>query len=297
MDPSKRYNPSIATGIGLAALFIWALSPSIITELGNIPTFQLSTTVFSFALLLTIGFLFKNKNWQRAKQHPKVWILGFLAIFVNQAAYVFALRLIPVEQAEVIYYLWPIALLLISACFFENGLPLTSVISAILGLVGVYILFTDGQGIGEVYLDSGIGYGCALLAGGAWVLYCLLNRYNEHIPLEMNGMWCGLAAIACLFITWQYEELLLPSFYEWSLMAFIGIFTLTFSLWMWSHAIRHGHFTFLTVMSYMTPLTSVLLLMLFGKVDFSYSILIACQLIVLGGALCSIVEWMKLESE
>lgn len=335
-----------ATSMGLMALFLWAMSALIISELENIPTFQLSGTVFFIAFLYTCVQLTRKGGWRKINPSIVVLMVGFIAILNNQAAYVYSIKLIPPEQAEIIYYLWPIFAVVISALFFEKSrltnskgevysassalyrlvkkrlLPkpfmyelthheeseeeeqlshilmhgltkFVPIFSALLGLAGIYILLTDGKGIGEISIDRTEGYLFALIAAGAWVLYSLFSRYNPNIPTEMNGIWCGMAAIPCFAINCYCEKLVMPTAYEWTLLTFIGIGVLSYSLKMWSVGLQYGHFNTLSVMSYMTPLVSVLILMAVGKAAFKSNILIACQLVILGAALCTLVEWLK----
>jgi drug/metabolite transporter (DMT)-like permease len=222
-----------------------------------------------------------------------VFLIGFAIILVNQASFVYAVKLIPPEQVEIIYYLWPIMTIVVSALFFETKKPIAPILSAFLGLAGVYILLFDDGGLYMTGLEFSDGYLFAFAAALAWVCYSLFARYNPRIPMEMNGMWCGLSALACIGIHLYFEHTVMPTLYEWALMAFIGVFILVFSLKMWAMGMRHGHFNILTVFSYMTPLISVLLLMLFEKTPFRSTILLACQLIILGGLLCTMIEWWE----
>lgn len=282
-----------ATVLGVLALFFWALSPYIISELHNIPTFQLSGTVFLIAFLYTSVQLTRKREWRKINPTVVVLLVGFAAILNNQAAYIYAVKLIPPEQVEIIYYSWPILVLIISGLFLESKRSFLPIISALFGLAGIYVLLTDGKGFGEITVDRSEGYLFAMIAAGSWVTYSLFSRYNPGIPLEMNGIWCGMSAIPCFAINCYCEGLVMPTFYEWLLLAFIGIGILSFSLNMWTTGLRYGHFTTLSAMSYMTPLLSVLFLMLTGKTGFKSTVLISCQLVILGGALCVIVEWCK----
>lgn len=334
-------NSLTATLLGLTALLLWAMSALIISELENIPTFQLSGTVFFIAFLYTCVKLTRNREWSTINPSIVVFIVGFLAVLNNQVAYVYSIKLLPPEQAEIIYYLWPIITVIISILFFEKpriksskteyffvtksllsflrnkffkrpGMQESSqdeekffpillhalskfvpVLSAFLGFSGIYILLTDGQGLGEISLDRVEGYLSALIAAGAWVLYSLFSRYNPNIPEEMSGIWCGMSVIPCFVINSYCDNFVMPTIYEWILMLFIGIGILSQSLKMWAVGIRHGHFSSLTVMSYMTPLVSILILIAAGKADFKGSILIACQLVILGAALCTLIEWLR----
>lgn len=299
-----------ATTMGLSALFLWALSSLVISELKGIPTFQLSGTVFAIAFLYTSLQLTYKREWARINPSVVVLVVGFTALLNNQAAYVYSIKLIPPEQTEIIYYLWPILAVIVSAIFLEKSsfpppfrftslyvnyllTKLAPLVSTLLGLGGIYFLLAEGEELTKISLDRFEGYFFALIAAAGMVLYSLFNRYNRDIPLEMNGIWCGMSAIPCFLIHYCCEEVVVPSFYEWLLMSFIGIAILSYSLKLWAVGMRHGHFNTLNVLSYLTPLLSVLLLMAVGKTAFKNEILLACELVIAGGILCMLVEWIK----
>lgn len=288
-----------ATSKGLGALFLWAMSALVISELENIPTFQLSGTVFIIAFLYTCFQLTWKRRWTRISPSTAVLTVGFIALLGNQAAYVYSIKSIPPEHAEIVYYLWPILAVLISALFLEKSTvdgmlsKCAPFFSALLGFGGIYLLCLEGRELGEFSMERIEGYLFAFLAAAAMVLYSLFSRYNVHIPLEMNGIWCGMAALPCFAINFYSERLVMPTPYEWLLMAFIGIAILSYSLNLWSIGMRHGHFNTLSVVSYITPLLSVLILMAAGKAAFRSQILFACQLVILGGVFCALVDWAK----
>lgn len=291
----EEQNQLKATLTGVSALVFWALSPVIVSELHNIPTFQLSATVFFIAFLYTSMQLTRKKEWKKINLSVVVLLVGGGAILSNHAAYVYSLRAIPPEQAEIVYYIWPILVLMISGLFFEAKRSLLPVISALIGLSGIYIILTDGKGLEEISLDRSEGYFFALIAAGSWATYSLFNRFRPGIPLEMNGIWCGLAAVPSFAINYYFEGFVIPTLYQWALMTFLGVGTFAYSLGMWATGLRHGHFALLSTLSYLTPLLSVIFLIMAGKAEYKSSVLISCQLVIIGGAFCAIVDWIKIK--
>jgi len=294
LQQSKIESKAGYTCIGFCALVLWALSAVIVSELDRIPTLELTAIVFFMAFLISAGKLCLFQQWKRIIQPKYIYVIGAFALFVNQIGYVYAIKCCPPEQAEVIYYLWPIIVLFISSYFIEkNGHTIIALLSASLGLIGIYLLLTDGQGLGEIRPENTPGYFFALLSALAWVVFSLFTRYNPSISLDMNGIWCGLAVPVAWILHLMTEETVIPSNYEWALMTIIGIGILTISLLMWSAGMRHGHITILGALSYATPLISIAMLIFTGKTVYRHNLIIACQLVMLGGCLCCLLEWFK----
>lgn len=294
MSPKNKSDASrrpLYTLIGIGALILWSLSALLISEMPDIPTFQLSGIAMAIAFFVMATKLTIKNEWKKIHQPLSSWITGFIAVLCNQTAYVYAVKLIPPEQAEIIYYLWPVLALLTSALFFENKIRFTPFFAAMLALVGVYILVTDGGGIEEFNMEYLHGYTIALISALAWVLYCLYAKYHPETPLEMNGIWCGMAAPVCFLLHYLLEEMAIPTTYEWLLMSIIGIGILSLSLLMWSESLRKGHFHLLQVCAYLTPMLSVLMLIACDKAECKATLFLSCQLIVLAGMVSAFVEW------
>jgi len=285
---------TVATLAGFSALATWALSPMIISELGDIPTFQLSAILFFTAFLYSGFSLTFNQRWSLLAELPIRFYAISLTILINQVAYIYAIKFAPPEQVEIIYYLWPILVIMSSMMLFNHKKNVFPLISAALGLAGVYILLTDdNSGFHKIEFEYYIGYFFAFSSAIAWVVYSLFARYNTSLPKESNGIWCGICSLACFALHLFLEQTVLPSLYESALMFFIGSVTLAFSLNMWSMGMRYGHFNTLNIASYMVPLFSILMLMAVGKAEFKQSLLLSCQLIILGSCICTLAKWTR----
>lgn len=174
MDKANTQSPNnkkLATIAGLSALVAWALSPLLISELTRIPAFQLSAILFFIAFFYSGMTLTFNKQWNLIRKVPTLFYWGALTILINQIAYIYAIKFAPPEQVEIIYYLWPILVLLSSMLFFKHKKSILPLISACLGLAGVYVLLTDGTGRDSISLEYSLGYFFAFAAAIAWVVY------------------------------------------------------------------------------------------------------------------------------
>ena len=287
----------LMTTAGLGALVLWAMAPLLLCELDAIPTFQLSGLVLMIAFLFVSAKLTIQQQWKRVRQPVSVWMAGFLIILINQAAYVYSMKLVSPAEAEVVYYLWPILLVIVSNLFLAEKRSWMPVAASTFGFSGIYLLMSSDADVAFSY-EVCIGYSAAFAAALAWVFYSLYTRHHRALPLEMNGMWCGLAALGCFALHGLFES---PapaiSLYQWGLLTFIGVGILSLSLFLWATGMRHGHLNVLSVMAYMTPIISVSMLVLCGRAPFTEVLFFSAQLVILGGLLCTFVEHWRSQRE
>jgi len=284
-----------ATLLGVGALCFWALSPLLVYFLRPIPVFQLSAISFLIAFFLIAVRLSYTKRWDEIRrQPPSIFFFGFAAVFVNHVSYIAAIKWIPPEQAEIIYYLWPIMLILISGIALKEKKSWVTFLSAFLGLCGIYILFSGDETFEMFSWSSFPGYFLVLLAALMWAGYSLMARSNPTIPLEMSGIWCGMAGLLCLFLHFYTETAVVPTLAEIGCMVALGAGILTLSLFMWVYGLRYGYHDALSVFAYMTPVFSVILLIATGCCSFRVELLYSSFLVFLGGSLsCLKISFSK----
>ncbi|MGM0440705.1 MAG: hypothetical protein ACQEP8_06300, partial [Chlamydiota bacterium] len=68
---------------------------------------------------------------------------------------------------------------------------------------------------------------------------------------------------------------------QWFWIFFIGMGVFLVSYPCWNLGVKKGNFTLLALLSYFTPLISVLFLITFGEAEPSLSLLLACFFIIL----------------
>src|SRR3954465_15858255 len=105
-----------ATLIGFTAILMWSLLSLLTVASGTVPPFQLAA--MTFAVGGTIGaatWLFPPNAPSALKQPAEGWALGVGGLFGYHALYFLALRLAPPAEAQLVNYLWPVLIVLLSA--------------------------------------------------------------------------------------------------------------------------------------------------------------------------------------
>ncbi len=106
-----------AMAAGLISIALWSSLALLSVSAGPIPPFQM--VAMTFAVGATIGIvraLSRGVGWAGLVGWPaRVWLLGIGGLFGYHALYFAALQLAPPAEANLINYLWPLLIVLLSA--------------------------------------------------------------------------------------------------------------------------------------------------------------------------------------
>ena len=144
--------------IGALAVLMWGTLAALTVSLHTVPPFQLLTMTFGIAfasgslwLLITGG----PGRFLLLKQPGSFWLLAIVGLFAYHALYFVALRLAPAAEANLINYLWPLLIVLLSALVPGAGrLRAAQLVGAFMGLAGTALLIGGGDslwcGVGQL---------------------------------------------------------------------------------------------------------------------------------------------------
>lgn len=274
-----------ATLIGGSAILMWATLALFTAMSGGVPPFQLLAMCFSIAsgLAILVWVIRKQNPLQHLKLPIQVWLLGVGGLFGYHAAYFIALRGAPVVEASLIAYLWPLLIVLFSALLPGESLRQHHFIGAIMGFAGAAILVTGG---GQIGFDSRhlSGYLAASACALIWSSYSVLSRRVGHIPTTAVGGFCLLAALFAIPAHFMLEVTVWPhNGLQWLAILALGLGPVGGAFFTWDIGVKHGDIQVLGALAYAAPLLSTVILVLTGWTAPSWSLAIACLLIVGGG--------------
>lgn len=282
-----------ATAAGCGAILLWSALALLTTMAGPVPPFQM--TAMAFAL----GFSLAAAKWIVAREPvgrhlalpPRVWALGIGGLFGYHACYFAALALAPPVEANLINYLWPLLIVVFSGLLPGERLRWWHLAGAGAGLVGCVLLV--GRGAAGLDMRYAAGYGVALCAALIWSGYSVLSRRVREVPTDAVGAFCGATAVLALLAHLLFERTYIPQGGEWLALLALGFGPVGFAFYLWDRGVKRGDIRALGALSYMTPLLSTLLLVLFGRAEPSLRLAIACALIVGGAVLASRELWAR----
>ncbi|UJQ94434.1 aromatic amino acid exporter YddG [Mariluticola halotolerans] len=283
-----------ATLIGGTAVFLWGALALFTTYTGMIPPFQLVAMTFAIAFLLALGkWILRWENPLVFLRYPApVWVLGIGGLFGYHFFYFMALKNAPPVDASLIAYLWPLLIVLFSALLPGERLRWFHVLGALMGLGGCALLVTNG---GQVVFDSryALGYLAAIACALTWSGYSVLSRRFGEVPTDVVGWFCGATAVLGLLCHAIFETTVMPEgSIEWLAVVGLGLGPVGAAFFTWDVGVKRGNIRALGAMSYMAPLISAVLLVLFGRAAPSWVLAFACVAIV-GGALLASLEMLR----
>ena len=284
-------NSGPATAIGFGAILLWAALAILTTMAGPVPPFQMTAMAFSlgFAIALLKWLIRRERVGPHLALPPRVWALGVVGLFGYHACYFAALAMAPPVEANLLNYLWPLLIVVFSGLLPGERLRWWHIAGALAGLAGCILLI--GGGAGGIEAKYVGGYLAALAAAVTWSSYSVLSRRVREVPTDAVGGFCGATALLALVAHLAFERTYTPQGGEWLAIAALGVGPVGAAFYLWDYGVKRGDIKALGALSYMTPLLSTLLLVVFGRAEPSLRLVLACLLIVGGAVLASRELW------
>ena len=268
--------------LALGAIVLWASLATLATLLGDIPPFLLTGIGLIIGSLISIPLSgFRLSAW---KIPPQTLLVGVYGLFGYHLMLFIALQSAPAVEANLVNYLWPLLIVVLSPLFTKSlKLGTRAVLAAILGFVGAALAITSS---GTTSADAGfeLGYVFALAAAIIWATYSLLTTKLQAFPTSAIGLFglvSGLLAIAAHFVL---EEPAVISSSDWVLLVILGLGPLGGAFYFWDAALKIGDPRRIGLLAFLTPLLSTTLLLVVSGRELSVQLLAATALIV-GGAM------------
>ena len=260
----------------LGAIALWASLASLGVSLTHVPPFLLT------GIALIIGSV---PAWPFVLRDPSQWriplrtlALGVYGLFAYHFLLFIALRHAPPVEANLVNYLWPLFIVVLSPVVLPGvALRLPHVLAALLGFVGAAIAIAGGR---ELSGTLAWGYLPALAAALIWATYSLLTKRVAAFPttaIGLFGLVSGVLSLLC-HVALEPAASLQPR--DWALLAVLGLGPLGASFFMWDKALKLGDARHIGILSYITPLASTALLIVVSGRQFSASIALATVMII-----------------
>jgi drug/metabolite transporter (DMT)-like permease len=283
---------------GLVAILLWATLALFTVFTSKIPPFQLTFMAFGVAFMIGLGLWIKEGKGIiiHLKLPWKVWVLGIYGLFGYHFFYFLAIKSAPALEANLLNYLWPLLIVLLSGFLPNEKLRWFHFLGALLGFMGALVLLGFGK---ELIFASQYarGYMYALLCAFIWSSYSVLSRYFGEIPTLSIGGFCGASALLSLCAHGVFEQTYMPTFEECIAAIGLGLGPVGLAFFVWDYGMKQGDIKLIGSLAYATPLLSTLMLVFFGRSAPNSAIWIACALIVLGSLLSSLPFFKRFVSK
>ena len=282
---------SPATLSGLAAILLWSTLASLTAAVPGIPPFELAALSFAIAALVGVGYSVVTGTSLRVlgKVPLGAWALGVYGLLGYHVCYFYAFRHAPPLEVNLVNYLWPLLIVLLSGFLPDalggRRLAGTHIGGALMGLAGTALVLAGGGA--RLDLSGHMsGYVAALAAAVIWSTYSVGSRLYAGVPSVAVTGTCALTALGALAGHLAFEQTVWPaSGTAWLLVLLQGLGPVGLAFYLWDAGMKHGNIRLIGVLSYATPLLSTLLLAVFGLGRPSPMLWLAALLVTIGAVL------------
>ncbi len=277
--------PGSATFLAFATISLWSFLALLAARLGAVPPFLLVGIALSVCGLISAV---RVKDW---RVPWRTFLVGAGGIFGYHFMYFTAFRFAPAVEANLINYLWPLLIVVLSPLFLP-AYPLQRhhLSGAGLGLLGAGLIVTGGR----LALDLEHLTGYLLAAGAAlvWSSYSLLSKQLPAFPTAAVGSFClfsGVISLGIFMLTpnpWAAVTGL--EIRDWVNLILLGAGPMGAAFFTWDAALKRGDPRIIGSLAYLTPMTSTLVLVAVGRQPLTWVAAAAMVLIVLGAGVGSL---------
>lgn len=267
----------------LVAVLLWAtLGLGFKLAVSDIDSFSVAIYVVLFSTLaLFVNLIIKQKLrlvFEILKKNYIFLILtGAMGLGIQQILYLKGYELFPASEVVTIFYIYPLLMVILSALIYKEKTSLISYLYILLGFLGVYVLVSKGD---FFTLSTDIGIIFILLASLSWALFSVLIKHKK-IDVDISMFLLNLFGLLFLII-------LIPIFGFQSQVStlgligllYLGIFPTAIAFVLWNKALHLTKTYIAANIALLTPLTSLLLIFIFLKEQFHYTLLIGLTMII-----------------
>ncbi len=283
-----------ATLLALFTIALWSSLAYLSSRLNHLPSFLL------IGVALSIGGLIGTVQIRSWRVPWTTLGVGVAGLFGYHFLLFTAFRFAPVVEANLINYLWPLLIVLLSPVYLPGyRLRPYHLAGGLIAFAGVGLIVTGGKINPD--LAALPGYLLAASAAFIWSSYSLLTKRLPPFPTGAVGAFClaggllslGIYALEAGSGLQRGTGLPVLAAADWIYLVLLGAGPLGLAFFTWDAALKRGDPRTIGSLAYLTPLASTLILVLLGGKALTWVSAAAMVLIVLGAALGSIDLFLR----
>ena len=273
----------------LFVILLWAATPLLVTELAkSLPAFEITFLATGFAVLVLTALVSARQLWPRYRTYGRrdlltMALMGASGIFPYTTLYYLAFALAPAAAGEIniINYLWPVWILILSPLLLAERLTARKLAGIALSFCGVYVIVSGGSFIrfDAAYWPAYASAGCGAFF---WGLFSTLGK-RVRFELLTAMLVYNLAAFVCFGVLCVTAvRFVVPSPREWLLLACLGGLVNGAGYFFWLLSLRLGDTAKISSAVYLTPFVALVYLAAFGRGNITWVQITALVLILAG---------------
>ncbi|MFM1995395.1 MAG: hypothetical protein RLZZ610_912 [Actinomycetota bacterium] len=271
--------------LAIGAIALWASLATLATLLVHVPPLLLTGIGLIIGSLISLPLSgFKISAW---KIPFKTLLVGVYGLFGYHLMLFIALQSAPAVEANLVNYLWPLLIVVLSPLFTESlRLGVRHVLAASAGFFGAALAITSSGPIsGSVGFE--VGYLFALAAALIWATYSLMTTKLPAFPTSAIGLFGLVSGVLAIVAHFVLEEPAVITTTDWLLLIVLGLGPLGGAFYFWDAALKIGDPRRIGLLAFLTPLLSTTMLLIVSGRELSIQLLLATALIVGGAVLGS----------
>jgi drug/metabolite transporter (DMT)-like permease len=272
--------------LGLITIILWGSLATFSNLLIHLPPF------YTLGVSFIIGSLLSLRNAREMFPSMKLLVFGTVGYFGYHFFLFYAFRFAPAVEANLINYLWPVFMVMLTPLFERKAKLLWYHFSgAVLSIIGS-IFLVSGAAAESSSGEEWIGYTLAFLAAITWPVYSLGRKKLPETSVWSIGGFCLASGVLCLITHALIEPRVSITTRDLLKLVFLGVGPFGLAFYFWDAATRAEDSRILGALAYLTPVISTLGLVFFAGKDFTWSSLLAMFLIT-GGASLGLLDFRK----
>lgn len=273
-----------ATLAGIGALLLWAFLALLSRLAAGVPPLQLTAMSFGVAAVVGLGVVALRGEWRALRQGPLAWAHGVGGLFGYHALYFAALAYAPAVEANLLNYLWPLLIVLLSAPILGLRLGPRRLAGVALGFAGCALLLGGGA---RFPAEAWFGFLCAIGCAFVWALYSVTARRLDRVPTGAVAGFCGGSALLALAAHLIFEPSVMPDAGQALAALLLGLGPVGAAFFLWDLGMKRGDPRLLGTLAYGVPVASTVLLIAAGAGAFTWNVALALALVAGGGWLAA----------
>lgn len=247
----------------LFVIILWGSAPSVTKlMLKNLDNFQALFYMLIFAAIALFLVLLLQRKFNFFKKYSlrdyfKMSLLGCLGVGLYHIFLFKSFMISPVNEAIVLNYTYPIAILIFSIILLKENIKLKSVAGIILSFLGVYFIISKGNFF-NFSTQYFMGYLFALLAGLIWGLFSVLGKKLNYETFLSMFVYILSALVLTTFAVPLFSIFKVPTIPEFIGLAYVGALTIGVAFVFWFKALKMGETARISNLMYLTPFVSLI---------------------------------------
>jgi drug/metabolite transporter (DMT)-like permease len=272
------------------AVCLWGTAGTTIKLIvARVDSFSVAVYTGLFATIALLMYLIITKKTNELiielKKHYLFFIIaGVIGLGIQQIFYLKSFQLLPASQVVIIFYLYPLFMIILAGLILKEKTSLFSIFFVLLGFFGVYVLASNGT---FIKLDINTGLIVTLLASISWGLFSVLiklRKINAEISMFLFNLF-GLVFLISLVPLFGFNYFI--TFTEILGILYLALIPTAVAFVLWNKALQLTETSVCSNISLLTPLFSLVIIsfVLKEKITFNQ---ISGLIIILGSVFLNI---------